>query len=227
MANKHEIRKAIYHSSGCDADDWLDGARRNTHGFEGARKALRQAAADVLPIASIVKKDLDDGKLSGLEPSEIADYAILQIMRAKDSLENASKHYENRQLASQGEMAAYERIVTHFQNLHSREEAKEESIESAIASGEIIVEENGEMVDQGGKRRITGVRPSAGLAAQRRAESNSEKGAQETTESEDSEHEAVSESKDLGEPEKPKRKYKKRKPSKDKESVESGDGENT
>jgi len=214
MADKHEIRKAIFHSSGCDADDWLDGARRSTYAFEGARKALYQSSKDVLAIANMIKKDLEDGKLDGLEPSQVADYAVLQVTRAKDSLENASKHYENRQLSAQGEVAAYERLVNHFKNLHDREEAKSASIEEAVASGEIIIEEDGEMVSQAGPRRITGVRPAAGLAAQRRAEAEKEK---ELESSSDSDIQA----------DKPKRKYKKRKTGKNQEAVDSSDGENT
>lgn len=174
--DKSEIRKSIFHSSGCDADDWLEGAKRSGYAFEGARKALKKAAQESLSIALVVKKDLEEGKLDGMDASAVADYAILQVTRAHDSLIVGSQHYENRQLATQGETAAYERVVKHFKALHDREEAKIQSRLEAEESGDVVLGEDGEPVKQAGRAggRVTGVRPAAGLAAQRRAEAELE-----------------------------------------------------
>lgn len=168
--DKSEIRKSIFHSSGCDADDWLEGSKRSGNAFEGAKKALKKAAQDLLSVASVIKKDLEDGKLDKMEPSEVADYAILQVARARDSLENGAQHYENRQLATQGEVAAYARVVKHFKILHDREEAKIQSRLEAEEAGDVLLDEDGETVKQAGRGQVTGVRPTPGLAAQRRAE---------------------------------------------------------
>lgn len=175
--DKSEIRKSIFHTSGCDADDWLEGAKRSNYAFEGAKKALRTSSQEVTSIAVVIKKDLEEGKIGSMEPSEIADYAILQVTRAKDALLNASQHYENRQLAAQGEISAYERVVKHFKTLHDREDAKILSRAEAEEDGEVLLDEDGEAVKQAGSGRITGVRPAAGLAAQRRAEAAEEAGA--------------------------------------------------
>jgi len=174
--DKSEIRKSIFHSSGCDADDWLEGAKRSGYAFEGARKALKKAAQESLSIALVVKKDLEEGKLDGMDASAVADYAILQVTRAHDSLIVGSQHYENRQLATQGETAAYERIVKHFKALHDREEAKIQSRLEAEETGDVVLGEDGEPVKQAGRAggRVTGVRPASGLAAQRRAEAELE-----------------------------------------------------
>lgn len=180
--NKSEIRKSIFHSSGCDADDWLEGARRSGYAFEGAKKALKKASQEVLSVALVIKKYLEEGKLDGMEASAVADYAILQVTRARDSLENGSQHYENRQLATQGEVAAYERVVKHFKSLHDREEAKIQSRLEAERDGELSIDSDGDMEKPAGRGQVTGVRPSAGLAAQRRAETASEQAPEAATE---------------------------------------------
>lgn len=169
MFDKSEIRKAIFHSSGCDADDWLEGARRSNYAFEGAKKALLKSSQEVASIALMIKKDLEEGKLDGMDPSQVADYAILQVTRSRISLENGSKHYANQQLATQGEIAAYERVVNHFKSLYEREDEKIIAREEAVESGAIFIEDDGS-VSKSGRGRITGVRPAMGVAAQRKAQ---------------------------------------------------------
>jgi hypothetical protein len=224
MISKSEIRKEIFHSTGCEADDWLEGSRRSANAFEGAKKALKKSAQEVLSIATVIKKDLEDGKLDKMEAAEIADYAILQVMRAKDSLMNGSQHYENRQLSMQGEIGAYTKLVNHFKVQHDREEAKIQSIEDAIESGEIVIDEDGEPAKQAGRGQITGVRPTAGLAAQRKAEAEAEKNASAEDSPEDG---APSEDVVEAEAEKPKKKRKKRKTKTEAPEDNAPDGENT
>jgi len=175
MIDKSEIRKAIFHSSGCDADDWLEAAKKNAAAFEGAKQALKKAAKDVQANVAIVQKDLDDGKLEGKEAPEVASYAILQVQRAVDSLMTASVHFSNRQIASQGEVAAYDKLVKHFQILHDREEAKIEANKEALLAGEVLLDDDGDPEKKAGNGRITGVRPTMSIAAQRRAETAAEK----------------------------------------------------
>ena len=221
MISKSEIRKDIFHAVGCEADDWLDGAKRSANAFEGAKKALKKSSQEILSIATVIKKDLEDGKLDRMEPAEIADYAILQVMRSKDSLVNGSKHYENRQLSMQGEIGAYTKLVNHFKTSHDREEAKIQGIKDAIESGEIIIED-GEPVRQAGRGQITGIRPTAGLAAQRRAEA----AAEENSSAENSQEEGASSEEVVeAEAEKPKKKRKKRKAKAPEDKAP--DGENT
>jgi len=174
MIDKSEVKKAIFHSAGCEADDWLEGAHKNANAFEGAKQALRKAAKDVQGIVQFVQKDLDDGKFSGMEPADIAKYAILQVTRAVDSLQTTSLHYTNRQIAVQGEVAAYERLVNHFQKLHDEEDRKISRFNSAVESGEIIIDEDGIPEKMAGNGHVSGARPAGGIAAQRRAEAAAE-----------------------------------------------------
>lgn len=217
MIDKAEVKKSILHSAGCEADDWLEGAHRNANAFEGAKQALRKAAKDVQGIVQFVQKDLDDGKFSGMEPADIAKYAILQVTRSVDSLQTTAAHYTNRQIAVQGEVAAYEKLVNHFQKLHDEEDRKIARFNSAVKSGEIVIDEDGVPEKKSGNGHVSGVRPSGGIAAQRRAEAAAEaEGAPEE----------VSSDKDTPVLEKPKAKRKKRK-SKAKKDESVGDGKDT
>lgn len=207
MVDKSEIRKEIFHSSGCDADDWLEAAKKNASAFEGAKQALRKAAKDVQAFVAVVQKDLDEGNLEGKEAPEVASYAILQVQRAVDSLMNAGVHYNNRQVAAQGEVAAYDKLVKHFQILRDREAAKIEANKEALLEGEIILDEQGDLEKKAGNGRITGVRPTMSVAAQRRAEAAGEKKVASVEAEVSADAEAA--------PEKPKRKRRKRKTKKD------------
>jgi len=174
---KTEIKQAVLHSIGCDADDWLEGAKRDVSKSEGARHALIQAAKNIQQIAAVVDQDIDNGKIASLDGAlDIATYAKLQITRAVDSLVNASRAEGNRQKAAVGEIAAYEKLVTHLQKLHTAEGVKAKSIKEAIDAGDAGVDEDG-MLSQtstGGNgrpvARAVGVRPGQSIAAQRKAE---------------------------------------------------------
>jgi hypothetical protein len=210
MIDKAEIKKSIFHSAGCEADDWLEGAHKNVNAFEGAKQALRKAAKDVQAIVQFAKKDLEDGKFDGMEAQEIASYAILQITRCVDSLQSSSLHYTNRQIAAQGEVAAYSKLVGHYQGKVAEEDRKIERFNSAVASGEIIIEEDGTATKKSGNGHISGVRPAGGIAAQRKAEADAEAAKE------------VSSEEGATAPAKPKTKRKKRKTKAKDEVVEDG-----
>lgn len=223
MIDKSEMKKSIYHSAGCDADDWLEASKRTRNAFEGAKQALKKSSQDLLGIVEKVKQDLDDDKLDGLEPAEIADYAILQITRCRDALANASQHYENRQITAQGEITAYEKLVDHFKKLYDQEDAKVERFKEAIASGEIRLED-GEMIRQAGNGQLTGVRPAMSIAAQRKAEAAAEEATESPEEPQDGSEgdEDVAEVKAEEPDEKPKKPRKRRRKKKD-EDVDAKD----
>ncbi len=179
MNSKSEIKQAVLQDFGCDADDWLEGARKSASGFEGARRALLEASKHVQQIAEVVDKDIDNGEIAKLDgPLAIAAYAKLQVTRAVDSLANASKNYGNRQIATQGEIAAYEKVIKYLAGKRKAEIERLQKLEAAIASGAIQVEDDGGLTQSegqsGGNGRPAGVRPSGGIAAQRRAEAAAE-----------------------------------------------------
>ena len=219
---KAEIKKAILYSAGSEADDWLEQAHKNVNAFEGAKQALRKSAKDIQAIVQFAKKDLEDGKFDGMEGPEIASYAILQVTRCVDSLQSASLNYTNRQIAAAGEVAAYEKLVGYYSKKVAEEDRKIERFNSAVESGEIIIEEDGTVSKKSGNGHITGIRPGGGIAAQRRAEAAAEaEGAAEEKEVSSVDGEEKS---DPVVEEKPKRKRRKKKTKKD-ETV--GDAKDT
>jgi len=176
LTAKAETKKAIFHGLGCEADDWLEGAKKQSASFDGAKHALLQSVKHTQALADAVTVDLDDGKLASMEPLEIAAYAKLQITRAVDGLTNQARHMSNCHLSANGEIAAYEKLIKHFQKLHGAEQATIENIEEALASGSIQLEDDGSVSQTEGVegRRQTGVRPGSSIAAQRRAEASAE-----------------------------------------------------
>ena len=175
MIDKSEIRKDLFHSAGCDADDWLEGARKNVNAFDGAKQALTKAAKDVQSISAAIKAALEKGEIrEGMEPNEVAAYGIAQVTRCVTSLMASSKHYNNLQLTAQGEVSAYAKLVKHFSNLHEGELTKAENLKEALESGGVVVDEDGTMQKQPGNGRVSGVRPAMGVAAQRKAEAAAE-----------------------------------------------------
>jgi len=181
LTSKIETKKAILHNLGCDADDWLDGAKKEAAGYEGAKKALVTSCKNVQGLADQVTADMDEGKLTGLGPLEVAAYAKLQITRAVDSLAVQAQHMNNCQLSAIGEIAAYEKLVKHYGKLHDLEGSKIERIEEAIASGALVVEDDGSLSQTGAESggRVPGARPKPGIAAQRKAEAEPKADAQE------------------------------------------------
>lgn len=172
LTNKAELKRAIFHKIGCDADDYLEGAKRNIAGFDGAKNALRQSATQVQAIAELVTKDLDDGKLNDMEPIQVAAYAKRQITRAVESLNNQARHFENLQLSAVGEANAFDRMVKHMAKLHDQEHAKIQQIEGAFEAGQVVLNEDGSVDQVAGepRERVPGMRPPQGIAAQRKAE---------------------------------------------------------
>lgn len=169
LTAKAETRKTIFHNLGCDADDWLEAAKKQAAGFEGAKHALRESAKNVTGIAAAVTQDMDDGKLEGLGPLEVAEYAKKQLTRVVASLAAQAQHFENLQLSALGEIAALDRVVKHFAKLHEAEATKITKIQEALASGEIQLEDGALSQSEVGAR-LPGVRPASGIAAQRKAE---------------------------------------------------------
>lgn len=172
LTAKAETKKAIFHDLGCDADDWLDRAKAQAHEFRGAKSALVQATKNVQAMAEAVTADLDAGKFASMEPLEIAAYAKLWITRAVESLENHARNMANCEISMAGEIAAYEKLVKRFKDLHDKEDAVITRIEEALASGEMQIESDGSasQSDTLSTGRLPGVRPAPGIAAQRKAE---------------------------------------------------------
>jgi hypothetical protein len=173
---KSEIKMGLLHEQGVKADDQLESAHRRQAAHDGAKQALRQIAKNISGMAALVDRDMDDGKIPLDEPVKAASYVKLMIDRAVNAAMSAAQHQENLQLSVGGEISAYQGMVDAIKKEILTEQSKAQALEQAIASGQVVVEDDSPSLadDAPGRGRPTGVRPGGGLAAQRRAEEAAE-----------------------------------------------------
>lgn len=172
MNLKQELKMGILHEQGVKMDDQLEAAHKRQAGHDGAKQALRMIAKNVSGLATLVDKDMDEGKIPVEEPALVAKYVKLMIDRAVQMALAAAQHQENLQLSASGEISAYQGMVEAIKKEILAEQAKEAALQQAIASGVAVVEEDASVsqADGAASGRPTGVRPGASIAAQRRAE---------------------------------------------------------
>ena len=174
MANDNEIRAEVYHDLGCAADERLEAAQNGLQGFIGAGKALMVAAKNVGGFVEFVKQDLEKGKLQSMEPTEVAKYAIVQIQRAVDSLNLAAVNNKRQSVAQQGEVATHQFYVAEMVKLRDKARADEKrriaKIASAVTEGTVKIEDDGSLTQVAPGARLSGARPTGGVAASRKAE---------------------------------------------------------
>lgn len=172
-AAKTELKMAVLHDQGVKADDQLDAATRRMCGHDGAKQALRGLAKMISGLAEFVDRDVEAGKIPS-EPLEVAKYAKLMIDRAVQAAIGQGQHQENCQLSAAGEIGAYKAMVESLQKEHAQEAAKLAAIQQAVADGRLIIEgaepSQRDDVELAPRERPIGVRPAAGIAAQRKAE---------------------------------------------------------
>lgn len=182
MSLKNEMKMGILHEQGIKADDLLEAATKRQSAHDGAKQALRQIAKNMAQLSALVDRDLDENKIPVEEPTKVASYAKLMIDRCAQMALTAGQHQENQQLSVTGEIVAYQAMVDAIKKEILTEQSKMQALQRAVASGEIVVEDDSvsqqDVESRGG--RPVGVRPGLGIAAQRRAEAMSESSAGET-----------------------------------------------
>lgn len=181
MTTKLEIIRDVYREIGTEADLWREGAENSRHQLVGGYHALQEFAKTMaLDAVGRIKRDLDEGKLDGMEATQVADYAIAAIHTARLAMESAATHRANRALAVAGEVQAHDRLVKTMEKKYLEKTAQIEARERAVASGAVVEEEDGTLSQaEAGTRRVPGARPAQGIAAQRKAEAAADKAAQE------------------------------------------------
>jgi hypothetical protein len=164
---KGKLLESIYHDLGCDADDWMERSEISARELIGGAKHVAKAAKDIQSLTPAIQADLDQGKLNGMEPAQVAAYAIRQIAIVTLSLQSSSKHLLNASMSGQGEIAAYKRMRDHLKAKHGAQAAKN----AAQAAGALVgsLEEPEEAGPKGGRGRVPGTRPES-LTAKLKAE---------------------------------------------------------
>jgi hypothetical protein len=173
---KSEIKMGLLHEQGVKADDQLESAHRRQAAHDGAKQALRQIAKNISGMAALVDREMDDGKIPLDEPAKVASYVKLMIDRAVNAAMSAAQHQENLQLSVGGEISAYQGMVDAIKKEILTEQSKAQALEQAIASGQVVIEDESPSLsdDAPGRGRPTGVRPGGSIAAQRKAEEAAE-----------------------------------------------------
>lgn len=162
---KAELKAAVIHNYGVQADDRLEKAKLQHAIHNGAKQGLRGFAKNILALTALVDKDLEEEKLPE-EPLLVAKYAKDLLAKASLLCENAARHQENCQISSQGEIAAYTSMVEMLDKDHASEIAKAENLSQ--------LEDGDEDGDEDELSRPLGSHPGPSLAAKRKAEEAAE-----------------------------------------------------
>jgi hypothetical protein len=174
---KSMMRVSILHEQGVKMDDLLESASKRQLGHDGAKQALRQVAKNLSGLAALVDRDLDEQKLP-TEPLQIAAYAKQLLDKAVSSVLMTAQQQEGLQIAAQGEMQAYQRLVESLKKEIQQEAARLEAMKQAIASGAIVVEDASlqqpDDIEAVPRDRPVGARPAMSIAEQRRTEDAAE-----------------------------------------------------
>lgn len=167
---KSEILMTVYSELGATADNWKKGAEVGAAQNHGASEALQKAAVAVsVTAARQVKQDLDAGKLSGMDPEDIAKYTIAAVREAHNYLKSQSEQCARTALALAGEIAAHERLAGYMEKLVEHEAKGVERRRAALQSGAAVMAEDGSLETVEGAR-LPGARPATTDVAARKAE---------------------------------------------------------
>lgn len=166
MSLKSEIKMSVLHDQGIKADDRLESAQKRQAGHDGAKQVLRVLAKNIASLSGSVDNDVSDNKLPLDEPAKVSSYVKLMIDRAVNMTLSAAQHQENLQLSVGGEIAAYKSMVDGLKKEIDVEKAKIMALQNAIENN---AADDGQQLDPRSSRPV-GVRPTGGIAAQRKAE---------------------------------------------------------
>jgi hypothetical protein len=164
---KSEIKVGTAHDIGVRLDDLLENAKGETLKWEGAESALGKAIEGLEGLFKHVETDLEEGKLSGLEPLQVVGAIKRYIERASNLAKNLRTQARLQKEQSRGKAVGLEQSVTVVKNVVDKEQARLLTIAQGLREGAIAAEEGSVVSTSPG--HVVGVRP-IGIAAQRKAE---------------------------------------------------------
>lgn len=173
MSIKSEIKISLLHDQGVKIEDKLEEAYKRQAAYDGAKQALRLISKNIAVLSSVADKDRDEGRLSFEDDTKALSYIKTMVDRAVNMALSASQHQESLQLSVGGEITAYKSMADSLHKEINVEKSKLKAFNDAIQAGNIVLEDGSATQSEGSTplSRITGVRPGAGIAAQRKAES--------------------------------------------------------
>jgi len=155
---KSELKAALAHSFGCDADDDLEAARRDVLRATGRGQAAQVMAHEITKIISKLDGDMDTD-----EPPfrQMEDYAKAKHYLGACLAQAATlgKQSDNLRLQMEGKVMAFEHTITRLSKIKEAEERKASAIKEAESA-----------TAESSRGRPLGSHPGPSIAAQRKAE---------------------------------------------------------
>lgn len=122
---KAQVRVAVTNDIGADLDDQLEHAQREVHQQEGAKAAFATAKSAIEQLLNHLKKDIEDGKYSLEQGSEISKW----IQRASAICESLGVSATNTLIAKSGAYEQNKRLVDLIRKRMDSETAKLRELE--------------------------------------------------------------------------------------------------
>ena len=155
---KSELKAALAHSFGCDADDDLEAAQRDVLRATGRGQAAQVVAHEITKIISKLDGDMDtdDPPFRQAEDYATAKHYLGACLAQAATL---GKQSDNLRLQMEGKVMAFQHTIKRFAKIKEAEDRKA----SAITEAEKAPAESG-------RGRPLGAHPGPSIAAQRKAE---------------------------------------------------------
>jgi len=155
---KSELKAALAHSFGCDADDDLEAAQRDVLRATGRGQAAQVMANEITKIIAKLDGDMetDAPPFRSMEDYGKAKFYLGACLAQAATL---GKQSDNLRLQMEGKVMAFEHTIKRFTKIKEAEERKA----SAIKEVE-------EAPTESGRARLTGAHPGPSITAQRKAE---------------------------------------------------------
>lgn len=138
------------------------------HKIDGEQEGYKKATLSLKSIYQRVDDDLDAGRFEGLGPLEIAKVVKTAITQVGGCLDNLTEEARASKFKTQGRLDGLVKAIEVVQKVADSEQGKISALVAALEEADLSSSEGS--TAQGPSRRPVGHRPSASIAAQRKAE---------------------------------------------------------
>lgn len=167
--SSHNTKKSTLIGVGARIEEFIDGAEAACKEAKGAKNALKKHAEVLLSVVAGADKALESESEDGIP--DLKTLALVKRWMGKMiiSTQNASRNYQNLEMQAVGEAAGHKASHDLILKLINQEDERKKNIEKSIESGEVTVNDMGELeANPESRKRPSGVRPGK-LKDQRQA----------------------------------------------------------
>ena len=167
-----QIRAALTEGIGRDMEKSLEEARIKVFKFQGAYEALRHLVKIIGAKSVTVRDDLFAGKivLDKDDTMATAKFVVAKLQEMVAEIHEYSENANINSIAAEGEVKGLQSVVKHMKSLFDAEVKRINETKTQIASGKVVVEDDGTLVHVGEDQRIPGTHPGPSLKMQRMEE---------------------------------------------------------